>query len=625
MTEVRRVEWPFWEGPEWSDPTMFQQGIAGALELFFRAWMPFQQLVGGSHLVTSCRCFSESIRRATGCRSTSACSDDTDTLLVFGLDHLLTEQEASPEEIDAVRRWLAREGTVLILGPHHDVGISADMNERAMEYAHHGDALVPRQQRFGKYTRSLMKGLGVPVENRFGLRPGVVEGTRQIAPLTINRDLDTRGWLEGVTNFSFHKHLPHYAVTTDGNCGSRPRPPADRPVQAASVHRSRKPRVQLVRVDAARGRARRRGAARRLDDLQHAVRRRRQPEALLEEPRVGKMSSGPATAGLRGLSIVLSALSALLVARPADAQNRGVYPLGMSATNSGVTPDSGFSYVNQLLFYSRNESRGPEGDPVATGNNSVILSMNSFVWVSQKEVLGGAKFSMSATLPIANNSLSSNAAGAISGGGGFGDSYYQPFILGWNHERVALRAVYGFLAPTGDFEPGTSTNVGSGYWTHVVASGQTWYLTSSRATAISAFQMYEFHNTQKGTNLHPGDNLDLDYSVTQMFAVATDVRIQAGLVGYGAWQMTGKSGPAVTLEEANSRYTVNAVGFDGKCGVAAAQGESGSQIFQGIRKPIDIPGILDPDFRLGWFLETQRGPSGPLFASTSVPIFRWCT
>jgi hypothetical protein len=141
--------------------------------------------------------------------------DDADTLLVFGLDHVLTEQQAS--EVEAVRRWLAREGNVLVLGPHHDVGISTDMNERAMEYAHHSDALVPRQQRFGKYTRSLMKGLGVPVENRYGLRPGVVKGTTQIAPLTVNRDLDTRGWLEGVTNFSFHKHLPHYAITTDTN------------------------------------------------------------------------------------------------------------------------------------------------------------------------------------------------------------------------------------------------------------------------------------------------------------------------------------------------------------------------------------------------------------------------
>jgi hypothetical protein len=102
-----------------------------------------------------------------------------------------------------------------VLGPHHDVGVSADVNERQMEYAHHGDALVPRQQRFGRYTRSLMKGLAVPVENRYGLRPAVIKGTSQIAPLSITRDLDTRGWLNGVTNFNFHKHLPHYAVTTN--------------------------------------------------------------------------------------------------------------------------------------------------------------------------------------------------------------------------------------------------------------------------------------------------------------------------------------------------------------------------------------------------------------------------
>src|SRR5262249_33145694 len=121
--------------------------------------------------------------------------------------------------IEAVRQWLAREGTCLVLGPHHDVGMSLDNNERAMEYAHYGDALVPRQQRFGKYTRSLMAGPGGPLANRYGLRPGVGAGTSKIAPLTVNRDLDTRGWLNGVTNFSFHKHLPHYAVTTEDTSG----------------------------------------------------------------------------------------------------------------------------------------------------------------------------------------------------------------------------------------------------------------------------------------------------------------------------------------------------------------------------------------------------------------------
>jgi hypothetical protein len=139
---------------------------------------------------------------------------DTDTLMVFGLDHMITEQEADQDEIEAVRNFLTREGTCLIIGPHHDVGASSDLAERQMEYAHHSDPLVPRQQRFGRYTRSLMQGLGVPVENRWGLRPARVAGTGQIAPLKAMRDLDSRGWLTGVTTFNFHPHLPHYAVTT---------------------------------------------------------------------------------------------------------------------------------------------------------------------------------------------------------------------------------------------------------------------------------------------------------------------------------------------------------------------------------------------------------------------------
>src|SRR5215468_12023723 len=43
MSEVRRVAWPAYEAPQWSDPLWFQQGIAGSLELFFWAWVPFQQ------------------------------------------------------------------------------------------------------------------------------------------------------------------------------------------------------------------------------------------------------------------------------------------------------------------------------------------------------------------------------------------------------------------------------------------------------------------------------------------------------------------------------------------------------------------------------------------------------
>ena len=258
------------------------------------------------------------------------------------------------------------------------------------------------------------------------------------------------------------------------------------------------------------------------------------------------------------VALVLCILATFLAT---SAQVRGLYPPGMSATYSGITPGPGFSYVNQLLIYSRSTMRDRNGKITATGNNSVILDMNSFVWVSKKEFLGGARFSMSATLPIARNSLTNEATGPISGASGFGDSYYQPFILGWNKERVAVRAVYGFLAPTGRYEAGRNDNVGSGYWTHVFASGQTVYLTKKKATTFSAFQMYEFHTRQPGTNIHPGQTFDLDFSLMHAIRLRGDRSFQVGLIGYNQYQTTDKKGPTITPQQAKDYYKVNALGF----------------------------------------------------------------
>jgi hypothetical protein len=265
---------------------------------------------------------------------------------------------------------------------------------------------------------------------------------------------------------------------------------------------------------------------------------------------------------LRIAEAICSAAVCLLVA-PVSAQVRGVYPLGMTATNSGVTPQAGFTYTNQFLFYFRGELKDASGNVTATGQNSVIMDMNSFVWVAKKAIrpLGGAIYSCVATLPIANNSLSSDTEGPISGGGGFADSYYQPLILGWKTERADVRLNYGFLAPTGRYDSASSNNVGSGYWTPTIASGQTVYLTSNRATVLSAFELYEFHTTQQGTNIHPGENLNLDYSVTRTFRLGQDLRLQLGPVGYEQWQTTDKTGPAITPAQSAAHYRVNALGF----------------------------------------------------------------
>jgi len=269
------------------------------------------------------------------------------------------------------------------------------------------------------------------------------------------------------------------------------------------------------------------------------------------------------TAGAGRATRWIPLVAVLLAGAPgAQAQNRGVYPLGMTALNSGMLPGVGFTYANQLLYYSRDHARDDQGHtlPVA-GENFVLMDMNTLSWVSSGTILGGATFSASATLPVAKNSLTSDVEGKVSGGGGFADSYYLPVILGWSGERFAVRAMYGFLAPTGRFEAGANDNVGSGYWTHTLSSGQTFFAGDEKLFVVSVFEMYEFHTTQEGTGIHPGETFDLDYSLMGSLRGTGKARIQLGVVGYEQRQTTAKTGPTVSPEASGERYAVNAIGL----------------------------------------------------------------
>jgi hypothetical protein len=192
----------------------------------------------------------------------------------------------------------------------------------------------------------------------------------------------------------------------------------------------------------------------------------------------------------------------------------------------------------------------------------VFVDHNIFVWASKKKVLG-ARFAVMADLPIANNSLSLAEIGTVGGGGGFADSYYQPLTLGWNLKHADIQVAYGFVAPTGRFNGGASDNVGTGYWGHDISSGQTFYLTKNRGTAFSAYEQYEFHGTQRDTDIHPGQTLNIDYSLTQVIPLQKNMHtlLQVGLIGYGQYQTTDRSGPGINpVLAANTHYRVNALG-----------------------------------------------------------------
>ena len=265
-----------------------------------------------------------------------------------------------------------------------------------------------------------------------------------------------------------------------------------------------------------------------------------------------------------------------------SAQSRGVYPLGMSALGSGQTPEPGFTYSNQLLFYSRDESKADDGSTLpASGNNSVVMDMNSFVWVSRFTLLGGAHYSVVATLPVAKNQLISDIHGQLGGGEGFADSYYLPLVLGWNGEKVSIRALAGVLAPTGRFTAGASDNVGSGYWTPTLSSGQTVHFGRDRALTFSAFELYEWHSTQEGTETKPGDTLSLDLSLVRtLVSASSPKRLQLGAAGYLQRQTSAKTGPSITADQSRERYAVNALGLVANVVFPARRASFGLKLFE---------------------------------------------
>ena len=90
MTEVRRVLWPAYESIEYSEK-MFLQGISGTLELFHLSISRFQEVIESvtGFAVPDYQRIDQAGQKLPIDERILA---DTDTLMVFGLDHLVTQQ-----------------------------------------------------------------------------------------------------------------------------------------------------------------------------------------------------------------------------------------------------------------------------------------------------------------------------------------------------------------------------------------------------------------------------------------------------------------------------------------------------------------------------------------------------
>jgi hypothetical protein len=209
--ELRRLFYPRFE--RLSDTASVDQGVAGFLDHIqkpnFAGFVEQAETLTGRPVVQVERVIDD----GTATPLDASLMAGIDTIVVISFDSLRTEQIASTAEIEAVRNFLRHPDHVVFVCPHHDIGeareVSADRRAKRQlaEYLHHGDRASPPRQGFGGFARTLLANLGVPIENRYGLRPAAAADGSP-APIEVNRPLDNLGLLHRVDTLNLHAHLP---------------------------------------------------------------------------------------------------------------------------------------------------------------------------------------------------------------------------------------------------------------------------------------------------------------------------------------------------------------------------------------------------------------------------------
>lgn len=183
------------------------------------------------------------------------------------------------------------------------------------------------------------------------------------------------------------------------------------------------------------------------------------------------------------------------------AQQHGQYQPGQYGLNAGVLPDPGITYVDINLNYNANQLTLQNGTPVkVTGTYNIWAVENGFIYVPKFKVLG-AKFAPMVFFPtIATGSLVLPFVGngKTLGSGGFtlADTWFQLANLGWHFTRADVWAAYAFVAPTGRYTPGATSNVGSGYWGNDFTAASTFYLTKDQGTTANIMGNWEIHGSK---------------------------------------------------------------------------------------------------------------------------------
>ncbi|MGC9034546.1 MAG: SphA family protein [Verrucomicrobiia bacterium] len=227
---------------------------------------------------------------------------------------------------------------------------------------------------------------------------------------------------------------------------------------------------------------------------------------------------------------LLSGLLVVVGAGVANAQVGGHYPAGVEGIKAGSLPPPGLYFRDYNLFYTADRIRNglPMGD---TFEVNVYAQVPRIIYLTDWKILG-ANYGFDVLATFIYTDL--KAPGYKNSAFGLGDIFVEPILLSWNFDRFDLGFGYGFWAPTGEFDLTRPDKPGSGFWTHMLTLGGTYYLDSEKTLAISALNRYEFHHEQRFTHIEPGQTWTLEWGISKSIRKTIDI----GVIGYYQHQVT---------------------------------------------------------------------------------------
>ena len=291
------------------------------------------------------------------------------------------------------------------------------------------------------------------------------------------------------------------------------------------------------------------------------------------------------------------AAAMLAVSGAALAGDPGHYVGGLMDTRDYFVPDPGFYAAIYNYLYTTDRYNDQNGNKVSsvtinrgplageTVDASVDLHMYVFVpaliWVSPWKVLG-AKYGAYVAPTFANaeiqNAVSTSKGFGVTGSEATfapGDMFVQPLWLGWTLPHWDVTAAYGFYAPVGKYDtvtlPGgrntipASDNIGLGFWTQQFQGGLAWYPWTNHATAVILALTYEYNTPQQGTDVKYGQNLWLNWGISQYLPLTKDDKLllEIGPAGYYEWQISDTEGSLTESPGARTRIS----GIGGQIGL----------------------------------------------------------